>query len=63
MVSKEKSCLNCKAIYLGDKCPQCGETPASDSVKGRLHVFNAEKSEIADKLDIHKEGEFCIKTK
>jgi RNA polymerase subunit RPABC4/transcription elongation factor Spt4 len=63
MVSKEKSCLNCKAIYLGDKCPQCGETPASDSFKGRLHVFNAEKSEIADKLDIHKEGEFCIKTK
>jgi RNA polymerase subunit RPABC4/transcription elongation factor Spt4 len=63
MASKEKSCLNCKAIYIGDKCPQCGETPASDSFKGRLHVFNAEKSEIADKLDIHKEGEFAIKTK
>ncbi len=26
MVAKEKSCLNCKAIYRGDKCPQCGES-------------------------------------
>lgn len=63
MVLKEKSCLNCKAIYLEGKCPKCGETPASDSFKGRIHVFNPEKSEIADKLNIHKEGEFAIKSK
>jgi RNA polymerase subunit RPABC4/transcription elongation factor Spt4 len=63
MAVKEKACLNCKAIYVDDKCPKCGETPASDSFKGRLHVFNAEKSEIANKLNIHKEGEFAIKTK
>ena len=63
MAVKEKACLNCKAIYMDDKCPKCGETPSSDSFKGRLHVFNAEKSEIANKLNIHKEGEFAIKTK
>jgi len=63
MVVKEKSCLNCKAIYVDDKCPKCGETPSSESFKGRIHVFNPEKSEIADKLDIHKEGEFAIKSK
>ena len=61
--AKEKACLNCKAIYSGDKCPKCEETPSSESFKGRLHVFNAEKSEIANKLNIHKEGEFAIKTK
>jgi len=60
---KEKACLNCKAIYEGDKCPMCGQTPANDSFKGRIHVFNAEKSELANKLNIHKEGEFTIKTK
>jgi RNA polymerase subunit RPABC4/transcription elongation factor Spt4 len=60
---KEKSCLNCKAIYIGDKCPKCGETPASDSFKGRVYVFNEEKSELADKMDIHKKGEFAIKSK
>lgn len=63
MVSKEKACLNCKAIYEGDKCPKCGETPASDSFKGKVYVFNSEKSEIANKLDIHNEGEFAVKTK
>ena len=63
MVLKEKACLNCKAIYIDGKCPKCGETPASESFKGRLHVFNSEKSEIANKLDIHKNGEFAIKTK
>jgi RNA polymerase subunit RPABC4/transcription elongation factor Spt4 len=61
--SKEKVCLNCKAIYEGEKCTLCGETPSIDTIKGRLHVFNAEKSEIANKLGIHKEGEFAIKTK
>lgn len=63
MVVKEKACLNCKAIYMDDKCPKCGETPSNDSFKGRLHVFDAENSEIANKLNIHKVGEFAIKTK
>jgi len=30
-MAKEKACLNCKKIYIGDKCSNCGETPASDS--------------------------------
>ncbi|MFA5484967.1 MAG: transcription elongation factor subunit Spt4 [Candidatus Pacearchaeota archaeon] len=62
-MAKEKACLNCKAIYQGDKCPICGETPSNESFKGRVYVFNPEKSEIANKLEIHKEGEFAIKTK
>jgi RNA polymerase subunit RPABC4/transcription elongation factor Spt4 len=60
---KEKACLNCKAIYVGDKCTSCGETPSSENFKGRLHVFNPEKSEMATKLEIHKKGEFAIKSK
>jgi len=61
--NKEKSCLNCKAIYFGVKCPKCGETPASDSFKGRVHIFDAEKSELAENMKINKEGEFAIKSK
>jgi RNA polymerase subunit RPABC4/transcription elongation factor Spt4 len=60
---KEKACLNCKAIYIGDKCPKCGETPANDAFKGRIHVFNAEESEMAANMKIYKDGEFAIKTK
>ena len=62
-MAKEKSCLNCRAIYIGAKCPQCGESPASDSFKGRVHIFDKEKSEIAYRMKINKEGEFAIKPK
>jgi len=61
--NKEKSCLNCRTIYRGDKCTNCGETPASDSFKGRIHIFNAEESEMADKMKLHSNGEFAIKSK
>lgn len=63
MATKEKSCLNCRAIYIGDKCPNCGETPASDSFKGRIHVFDAEESEMAENMKINSNGEFAIKSK
>jgi len=33
MAIKEKACLNCKAIYFGDKCTNCGETPATETFK------------------------------
>ena len=61
MAVKEKACLNCKTIYFGDKCTNCWETPATETFKGRMHVFDAEKSEIAENLGINKNGEFAIK--
>ena len=63
VITKEKVCLNCKAIYKGVKCPKCEETPSTDTIKGRLHVFDSKKSEIANKLEIRYDGEFAIKTK
>lgn len=62
-MAKEKACLNCKRIYIGDKCPNCGETPATDSFKGKIHVFNAKESEMAYNMKINNDGEFTIKTK
>ena len=61
--NKEKACLNCKAIYFGDACPKCGETPSSESFKGRVHIFNSESSELAHNMKINKNGEFAVKTK
>jgi len=63
MVTKEKSCLNCRTIYMGTKCPNCGETPSSDAFKGRVHVFDAENSELAHNMKINSKGEFAIKSK
>jgi len=63
MAQKEKSCLNCRTIYMGDKCTNCGETPASETFKGRIHIFDAKKSELARNMKINTEGEFAIKSK
>ena len=63
MAVKEKACLNCKRIYIGDRCPNCAQTQFSDSFKGRVIVFNPESSEIATRMKIKEKGEFAIKTK
>ncbi|MDP2672256.1 MAG: transcription elongation factor subunit Spt4 [Nanoarchaeota archaeon] len=63
MAKKLKACLNCKTIYEGTKCTNCGETPSSDTFRGFVEIFNPEKSEIADKMKIHSKGKFAIKIK
>jgi len=61
---KEKACKICKKIYEeGDKCPNCESKESTDSFKGRIHVLNPEKSEIAQKLNITGKGEFAVKTR
>jgi RNA polymerase subunit RPABC4/transcription elongation factor Spt4 len=62
-MAKEKACLNCKRIYEGDKCPNCGHTQSSDTFKGKIYVFNAEESEMANNMKINAKGLFTIKTK
>jgi DNA-directed RNA polymerase subunit E" len=64
MSKKDKACKICKTIYEeGEKCPECDSKEYTDSYKGRIVVVNHEKSEIADKLNINKEGNFAIKTR
>lgn len=62
-MGKERACLNCKRIFTEAVCPGCGQTTFSEGFKGRVNVFNPEKSEIAKKLKIKTAGEFAIKTK
>ena len=62
-MAKEKACLECRTIYEGDRCPKCDSTNSSDAFKGRVHIFNAEKSEVAENMRINKNGEFAIKTR
>jgi len=60
---KEKSCVNCKRIYVGDSCPNCGHNMTTEGFKGKMYLFNAKDSEIGNKLGAESEGEFAIKTK
>lgn len=63
MSEKEKSCLNCKTIYIGEKCPSCNESKSSESFKGEIEIFNFEKSLIAKKIGVNSNKKFAIKTK
>ena len=60
-MTKEKACKNCKLIYEGDVCPICGKKESLDSFKGRVEIINQEKSEIAQKLKINKNGFYAIR--
>ena len=60
-MAKEKACKNCKLIYEGDVCPNCGKKDTSDAFKGKIEIVNPEKSELANNLKIHKKGVYAIK--
>ena len=42
-------------------CPVCGGNQFTNTWKGRIAILNSEKSEIAKKLEIKKDGEYAIK--
>jgi len=62
-VTKKKACKKCKIFVKGTQCPICGSADLTTSWKGRIIVFDIDKSEIAKKLDIKVKGEYAIKTR
>ncbi|MBL7059029.1 DNA-directed RNA polymerase subunit E'' [Candidatus Pacearchaeota archaeon] len=63
-MAKSKACKVCNKIYeTGDKCPNCDAKESTEGFKGRIVILNPEKSEIAQKIGLKKEGNFAIKTR
>jgi len=60
-MSKEKACKQCRAIFVGTKCPKCGSENLSDSFKGKVVVFNPENSEIAKNVKLKDKGEYAVR--
>lgn len=60
-MTKEKACKNCKMIYEGDKCPNCGSKEFSEDFKGKIIILDPQNSEIAKKLKISNKGSYTIK--
>ena len=61
---KDKACRICNRIYeSGETCPNCSSRESTDSFKGRIIIFNPEKSEIAQKIKVKGKGNFAIKTR
>ncbi len=56
-----KACRNCfYIIEKGSVCPNCGGTSFSTRWSGMLVVLDAEKSEIARKLNIKSKGRYAL---
>ena len=58
-----KACTTCRAIFEGENCPHCGEKLSSDTIKGRVYIFNKDDSQIAQNMKLKDKGEFAIKIK
>jgi len=59
-MAKEKECKNCKLIYEGETCPNCGKKEFSDNFKGKMEIIDSEKSELAKHLKFNKKGIYAI---
>ena len=57
----KKVCKNCLIFVDGNTCPICKGNQFTDSWKGKLYVFNAEKSMVAKKSGIKQKGEYTIR--
>jgi len=57
----KKICKKCKLFVTGTNCPICKSNQFEDSFKGKLIISDAEKSEVAKKLEIKHKGEYAIK--
>ncbi len=58
-----KACKICRIFVDGEKCPLCHNSNFTDSWKGRLHILDANKSLIAQKIGIKVKGEYAIKVR
>ncbi len=57
----DHACKNCKLIIMqGNVCPVCGSTQLTTKWSGSIVVIDAEKSEIAKKLEIKVDGTYAI---
>ena len=62
-MAKKKACKKCKIFVQGSACPICKSKDFTTGWKGRIIIFNVDKSEIAEKLNIKANGEYAIKVK
>ena len=56
------ACKNCFTITDAEKCPNCGGE-LSKEWQGYVVVIDADKSEIAKKLNIKKAGSYALKVR
>lgn len=56
-----RACRVCKIITEENACPICKGTDLSDDYSGLLIVVDPESSQMAQKMEIKKEGRYALK--
>lgn len=59
----KKACKQCRILIDGGNCPLCSNSDFAISWNGRISIINHEKSAIAKKLNVNKEGDYAIKVR
>ena len=59
----KKVCKKCKVFVTGNECPICKGNQFSENWQGRINVIDANKSDIAKKINIKSKGEYVIKVR
>ncbi len=60
-MAKKKACKHDKLLTETEQCPLCKGSSLVLNWKGRIHIIDYEKSEIAKKIGITANGEYAIK--
>ncbi len=58
----KQACKTCKRLVSGEKCPICKDSSKLiKNWKGKVVIFNVEKSELAKKMNIKEPGEYAVR--
>ncbi len=57
-----KACRDCNGLFEEDTCPFCGG-PTSKEWQGFVAVTDFEKSEIAKRMGISRNGKYALKVR
>lgn len=60
---KKKACKRCKIFVDGNECPLCQGSQFTINWQGRISIINKDKSFIAGKIGVEKNGEYAIKVR
>ena len=59
----KKVCKQCKRFYDENECPGCKSNQIANVWQGRIVVLHPEKSTLASKMSIDKEGDYAVKVR
>lgn len=60
---RKKVCKKCKMFVDGKTCPICKGTQFTTTWRGRIHILDAKRSEIAKKIGKDVKGEYGIRVR